>query len=202
VFRQIAVLALVAVLADGGWFVVGRLFPLIECFQRVASRKISVSGLFPRQRGARGWPSNDVPFPSWPGPSRPSTWFGSSPIPGLRPPRWPISPGRRFQFCIERNQSFGRLFLQQRALVILAARQTESRAVRRAPVYHILWVRGFRAPTPGFNLFKPLRRHFPATPFCRQPLARDPSDRNASVQKVDHRLGGLRWDGGARPESI
>jgi hypothetical protein len=44
VFRQIAVLALVAALADGGWFVVGRLFPLIECFQRVASRKISVSG--------------------------------------------------------------------------------------------------------------------------------------------------------------
>src|SRR5277367_1475010 len=67
VFRQIAVLALVAALADGGWFVVGRLFPLIERFQRVASRKISVSGLFPRQRGARGWPSNDVPFPSWPG---------------------------------------------------------------------------------------------------------------------------------------
>jgi hypothetical protein len=29
VFRQIAVLALVAALADGGWFVVGRLFPLM-----------------------------------------------------------------------------------------------------------------------------------------------------------------------------
>jgi hypothetical protein len=27
---------------------------------------------------------------------------------------------------------------------------------------------------PQFNLFKPLRRHFQATPFCRQPLARDP----------------------------
>src|SRR5271170_2756888 len=45
VFRQIAVLALLAALAVGGWFV-GRLFSLIECFQRVASRKISVPGLF------------------------------------------------------------------------------------------------------------------------------------------------------------
>jgi hypothetical protein len=45
VFRQIVVLALVAALAHGGWFVVGRLFPLIECFQRVAGSKISVSGL-------------------------------------------------------------------------------------------------------------------------------------------------------------
>ena len=36
----------VAALADGGWFVVGRLFPLIECFQRVASRK-SNRGRFP-----------------------------------------------------------------------------------------------------------------------------------------------------------
>src|SRR5271163_880703 len=53
VFRQIAVLALVAALADGGWFVVGRLFPLIECFQRVASRKISVPGLFPPTRSSR-----------------------------------------------------------------------------------------------------------------------------------------------------
>jgi hypothetical protein len=122
--------------------------------------------------------------------------------PGPLTPQMAVSPGRRFQFCIERNQSFGRLFLQRRALVILAARRPETHAVSRAPVYHILWVRGFRAPTisrPGFNLFKPLRRHFGATPFCRQPLARDPSDRNASVQKVD---GGLRRDGGARPESI
>src|SRR5271156_577819 len=38
----------------------------------------------------------------------------------------------------------------------------------------MLWVRGFRDHTisrPGFNLFKPLRRHFPATPVCRRPLA-------------------------------
>jgi hypothetical protein len=41
------------------------------------------------------------------------------------------------------------------------------RPVRRAPVYHILWLRGFRDHTisgPGFNLFKSLRRHFRATP--------------------------------------
>jgi hypothetical protein len=76
-----------------------------------------------------------------------------------------------------------------RNFVVLAARQPESRAVSRAPVHHMLWVRGFRDHTisrPGFNLFKPLPRHFPATPFCRQPLARDPV--------------GLRRDGGARPK--
>jgi hypothetical protein len=42
---------------------------------------------------------------------------------------------------------------------------------RPRAVYHILWVRGSRAHTisgRGFNLFKPLRRHFRATPFCRQ----------------------------------
>jgi hypothetical protein len=66
--------------------------------------------------------------------------------------------------------------------VILA----ESRTVSRAPAYYILWVRGFRAPTISgreFNLFNLLRRHFRATPFCRQALSRRGSgDRNASVQ--------------------
>jgi hypothetical protein len=58
---------------------------------------------------------------------------------------------------------------------------------------------GSRLPGPshsgrGFNLFKPLRRHFrafrlPGTPLCRQALSRrDPSDRNAAVQKTDDRL--------------
>jgi len=69
----------------------------------------------------------------------------------------------------------------------IIARQPESRTASRAPVYQILWVRGFRDHTisgRGFNLFKPLRRHFRATPFCRQVLSRrDPDDRNASVQK-------------------
>ena len=48
-----------------------------------------------------------------------------------------------------------------------------ARGQPRGP-YHILWVRGFRAHTisrPQFNHFKPLRRHFRATPSCRQPLA-------------------------------
>ena len=78
----------------------------------------------------------------------------------------------------------------------------ESHTASRAPVYQILWVRVFRDHTisgRGFNLFKPLRRHFRAngrTPFCRQVLSRrDPDDRNASVQKIDDRLGGLLRDG-------
>jgi hypothetical protein len=53
------------------------------------------------------------------------------------------------------------------SFVILTARQPASRTVSRAPVYHILWVRGFRGHTisgRGFNLFKPLQRHFRATP--------------------------------------
>ena len=68
-------------------------------------------------------------------------------------------------------------------------------------MYHILWVQVFRDHTisgRGFNLFKPLRRHFRAIPFCRQVLSRrDPDDRNASVQEIDDRLGGLLRDGGA-----
>src|SRR5271155_1812535 len=53
----------------------------------------------------------------------------------------------------------------------IAARQPKWRTVGRAAAYQMLWVRGFRDHTisrPGFNLFKPLRRHFPATqlPSC------------------------------------
>jgi hypothetical protein len=50
------------------------------------------------------------------------------------------------------------------SFVVLAARQPEGRTVSRA-LFHISWVRGFRAHTiswPGFNLFKLLRRHLPA----------------------------------------
>src|SRR5271155_1691858 len=54
----------------------------------------------------------------------------------------------------------------------------------------MLWVGGFGGhtiPGRGFNLFKPLRRHFRATPFCRQVLSRrDPGDRNASAKKIDN----------------
>src|SRR5271155_2594498 len=49
-----------------------------------------------------------------------------------------------------------------------AALQPKWRTVSGAFVRYILWVRGFRDHTifgRGFNLFKPLRRHFRATPF-------------------------------------
>jgi hypothetical protein len=51
--------------------------------------------------------------------------------------------------------------------------QLGARTVSRVHRYQILWVRRLRGPTisgRGFNLFKPLRRHFRATPFCHQPL--------------------------------
>src|SRR5271170_2091980 len=96
-----------------------------------------------------------------------------------------------FQFCIERFQSIRRLFLQHcssrtggaRRIVeaprwrsaYVATRQPKWRTVGRAAAYHILWVRGYRDHTisrRGFNLFKPLRRHFQATPFLlSRPLA-------------------------------
>ena len=47
-------------------------------------------------------------------------------------------------------------------------RQPEYGTVSRAPLYRILWVRGFRDHTisgRGSNLFKALRRHFRTTPF-------------------------------------
>jgi hypothetical protein len=74
-------------------------------------------------------------------------------------------------------KALGAFFCNSAALSFLP----ESRTVNRAPVYHILWSRGFRDTTIsglGFNLFKPLRRHFEATPFCRRdPVRRDPGDR-------------------------
>src|SRR5271170_3419408 len=103
-------------------------------------------------------------------------------------PTSPTGDRRRFQFCIERFQGLRRLFLQLSNFVILAVRQPEPRTVSCPPVYQILWVRGFRAhtiPGRGFNLFKPLRRHFRATPFCRQALSRrDPSDRRSGVTQL------------------
>src|ERR1700731_4317851 len=86
-------------------------------------------------------------------------------------PTLPRGDRRRFQFCIERLQSLRRLFLQ----LFHSVRRPAPRTVSRPPVYHILWVRGFRAHTisgRGFNLFKWLGCHFRATPFCRQALSR------------------------------
>ncbi len=44
--------------------------------------------------------------------------------------------------------------------------------------------RGHTIPRRGFNLFKPLRRHFPASPFCRRALPRrGAGDRNAAARR-------------------
>jgi hypothetical protein len=107
---------------------------------------------------------------------------------------------RRFQFCIERFQSIGRLFLQLSQtgiFVILEARLPEPRTVSR------------RTRSCGSEASEPIP--FPGAdsifssrcgaisrrlPFRRRALSRrDPGDRNASVQKIDDRLGDLRRDG-------
>ena len=49
--------------------------------------------------------------------------------------------------------------------------------------------RGHTISGRGFNLFKPLRRHFRANSVSLS--HRDPGDRNASAQKIDDRLDGL-----------
>jgi hypothetical protein len=62
----------------------------------------------------------------------------------------------------------------------------------RARVYQILWVRDVRDPTisrRGFNLFKPLRRHFWATPFCRHALSRRDPRRPKHLASKDRRFG-------------
>src|SRR5277367_2890518 len=114
-------------------------------------------------------------------------------------PRFPAGTGADFSPASSDFKALGAFFCN---FVILAVRQPERRTVSRPPGYQILWVRGVRAHTisgRGFNLFKPLRRHFRATPFCRRALSRrDPGDRNASVQKTDDRLGDLRREGGTR----
>src|SRR5271163_3946574 len=72
-------------------------------------------------------------------------------------------------------KALGAFFCNSAALSFLP----ESRTVNRAPVYHILWSRGFRDTTisgRGFNLIKPLRRHFRATPFCLALSRRDPTE--------------------------
>src|SRR5271163_1617646 len=79
-------------------------------------------------------------------------------------------------------KALGAFFCNSAALSFLP----ESRTVNRAPVYHILWSRGFRDTTisgRGSNLSKPLRRHFEPTPFCRPaPRAAIPAtERGASA---------------------
>ena len=85
---------------------------------------------------------------------------------------------RRFQFCIWRFQSVRRLFLQLCSFVILA--RSRARSTARPCTISCGLAASELLPFPGadFNLFKPLRRHFRATPFCRRdPSRRDPGDR-------------------------
>ena len=86
-----------------------------------------------------------------------------------------VAPARlpRFQFGFERYQCFARRKISFRPARRIRQRSCGSRperTVSRAPVYQMLWLPGFRATTisgRGFNLFRPLRRHFRATPSCR-----------------------------------
>src|SRR5271163_4683191 len=97
-------------------------------------------------------------------------------------PALPAGTGADFSSASSDFKALGAFFCN---FVILSVRQREPRTVSCLPVYHILWVRGLRAHTisgRGFNLFKLLRRHFRATPFCRQTLSRrDPGDRRLGV---------------------
>jgi len=134
-----------------------RFLSRFSIFQRFAARKISLASPEPR-------------FPARP-------WIVSLFTPAARGDRvigrFPMAERRRrFQFYIERFQSARRLFLSTSTLSFLRL-VSRSCTVSRAPMYHILWVLAFLDHTisrPGFNLFKLLRRHFRATPFCRQPL--------------------------------
>jgi hypothetical protein len=139
-----------------------RFFPRFVIFQGLAARKSFLRVAQPirfarcRRTGhsARAIPAADSSAIGWSkfSPRRPSA----------------VQRGRRFQFCIERFQIVRRLFLQHCPKTTSSfSRPARSLAlVSRAPAYYILWVRGFRAHTisgRGFNLFKPLRRHFRAT---------------------------------------
>jgi hypothetical protein len=65
-----------------------------------------VSGLFPRRRGARGRPSNDVPFPS--GGALPG--FGSPPNPGPLTPEMARLAGADFSFASSEIKALGAFF--------------------------------------------------------------------------------------------
>jgi len=114
---------------------------------------------------------------------------------------------RRFQFCIERFQSIGRLFLQlpeTGILVILEARLPEPRTVsRRTRCCGSEASEAIPFPGPDSIFSSRCGAISRRLPFCRRALSRrDPGDRNASVQKIDNRLGDLRRDGlGSWPTS-
>jgi hypothetical protein len=82
-----------------------------------------------------------------------------------------IGPKCLFQFCIERSQSVRRLFLQLRHCGSSAG------VAHGGPRARVPDLVGSRLPSPyhfraRINLFKALRRHFRATPLCRQTLSR------------------------------
>jgi hypothetical protein len=101
---------------------------------------------------------------------------------------------RRFQFCVERFQSIRRLFLSLRNFVILAARQPEPH--NGQPRGCVPYLVGSRLPRPyrfaaRIQSFQAIAAPFPGASFFISLSRRDPGDRNASVQKLDNRLGGL-----------
>ena len=113
-------------------------------------------------------------------------------------PAFPAATGADFSFASSDFKTLGAFFCNFCNLVIPA----ESRTVSRAPVYYILWVRGFRDHTisgRGFNLFNLLRRHFRATPFLPSGLLAPRFRRPKRLcSKTDDRPGDLRRDGAVR----
>ena len=111
-------------------------------------------------------------------------------------PAFPAATGADFSFASSDFKTLGAFFCSFPCnLVILA----ESRTVSRAPVYYILWVRGFRDPTISgreFNLFNLLRRHFRAAPFLPSgPLAPRFRRPKRLCSKTNDRPGDLSWVG-------
>ena len=102
------------------------------------------------------------------------------------------APGADFSFASSEFKTLGAFFCNFATLSFLGRQPGVAHGQPCAPVPDLV---GSRFPSHtisgrGFNLFKPLRRHFRATPFCRQ-------RRNTSVQKIDDRLDDLRRGGDA-----
>ena len=89
-----------------------------------------MTGLVPAIHGVR--------LPANPGPLTPEM-AGTNPA---------ISPGRRFQFCIERNQSFGRLFLQRPRVQLCHSRGSSAGDRARSAARPCTTSCGFEASDP------------------------------------------------------
>jgi hypothetical protein len=85
-----------------------------------------------------------------------------------RPDGWPLRPegkGVDFSSASSLSNALGAFFCNFPNRDLCHSRGSAARAAHGQPPYQMLWVRGFRAHTisgRGFNLFKPLRRHFRA----------------------------------------